>query len=143
MHSFCHAESVAAQRSTSTPFGLPDRPQRLSLTRYLPRQLRATIPRVHRFILIRRGIRQKSFRTDLAVVLNKATPHGNPDAHRRRSTNPGMRIILAANTMTEIQLAEAIAHGLADFLPRRQTGMLRIVAGKERNPQPELPVSSP
>ncbi|MEV1066436.1 response regulator transcription factor [Streptomyces sp. NPDC050263] len=44
------------------------------------------------------------------------------------ATNPEMRIVLVANSITEIQLTGAISHGLVSFLPRRQTEMHHILA---------------
>ncbi|MBZ9640906.1 response regulator transcription factor [Streptomyces sp. PSKA30] len=44
------------------------------------------------------------------------------------TTNPDMRIVLVANSITETQLTGAISHRLVSFLPRRQTEMQHILA---------------
>ncbi|MFD0059009.1 response regulator transcription factor [Streptomyces sp. NPDC127168] len=71
------------------------------------------------------------FRSDMTVILDTDVTAATLAEIRRetqQSTNPDMRVILVANSITGSQLSGAIACRLVGFLPRRQAGMQHILS---------------
>ncbi|MEV5384479.1 response regulator transcription factor [Streptomyces sp. NPDC052721] len=74
---------------------------------------------------------EEQTKADVVVILTNDVTSATLAGLKRaalETTNPQMRIVLVANSITETQLTGAIGHGLVSFLPRRQTQMPHILS---------------